>query len=190
MIKRRRFLQGVGGAVVALPFLESVRYISKAGAAEPTTKVYSFFIRQGNGCQQAGYNSEPERFWPRTLGTLTTDVLANTNADRCVSVLADYVDKLMLVRGTRFGFPGNGCGHSGGLNQCITAANLTGTGKDTLATGESVDMFISKRINTAGVEPLTLMAGPQSRTSHTVCRTAGLVSCAARATTRSRSIRP
>jgi hypothetical protein len=161
MIRRRRFLQGVGGAVVALPFLESVRFISKAGAAEPTKKVYSFFIRQGNGCQQSN-NGEPERFWPRNLGALTATILGTDNADRAVSVLAPYADKLTLVRGTRFGFPGNGCGHSGGLNQCITAANLTGSGKDTLATGESVDVFISKKVNAAGVEPLTLMAGPQS----------------------------
>ncbi|HEY5921621.1 MAG TPA: DUF1552 domain-containing protein [Kofleriaceae bacterium] len=162
MIKRRRFLQGVGGAVVALPLLESVKWISKAGAAEPEKKVYSFFIRQGNGCQQAGYNNEPERFWPRNLGPLTTSILGTDNADRALSILAPHAASLTLVRGTRFGFPGNGCGHSGGLNQCLTAANLTGTGKDTLATGESVDMFISRRVNTAGMEPLTLMAGPQS----------------------------
>lgn len=162
MINRRRFLKGVGGAAVALPFLESVRWANKAGAALPDKPVYSFFIRQGNGVQQAGYNSEPERFWPRNLGPLTTDILANQNSDRALSILAPYASQLLLVRGTRFAFPGNGCGHSGGLNQCLTAANLTGEGKDTLATGESVDYFIAKRVNTAGMEPLTLMAGPQS----------------------------
>jgi hypothetical protein len=66
------------------------------------------------------------------------------------------------VRGTRFGFPGIGCGHSGGLNQVLTAAKLTGEGKDTLATGPSVDYFISQQVNTPGIEPLTLMSGPQS----------------------------
>jgi len=161
MINRRRFLKGVGGAVVALPFLESVRYVSQAGAAEPMKRVYSFFMRQGNGCQQAGYNSEPERFWPRSLGTLTKTSLGTTDADRALSELADYADKLTLVKGTRFGFPGIGCGHSGGLNQVLTAANLTGSGKDTLATGESVDIFIAKKVNTAAMEPLTLYAGPQ-----------------------------
>lgn len=158
-MNRRGFLQGVAGAALALPFLESMR---KSSAAEPTKRVYSFFIRQGNGCQQAGYNNEPERFWPRTLGTLTKDILATTNSDRTVSILADHAASLTLVRGTRFGFPGNGCGHSGGLNQCLTAANLTGEGKDTLATGMSVDHFIAQRVNTPGVEQLTLMSGPQS----------------------------
>jgi hypothetical protein len=162
MINRRRFLTGVGGAVVALPLLESARWVSRAGAEPPAKKVYSFFIRQGNGVQQAGYNNEPERFWPRTLGALTKDNLATVNSDRTLSILADHAAKLTFLRGTRFGFPGAGCGHSGGLNQCITAANVTGSGKDSLATGESVDMFIHKRVNGPGQEPMTLMAGPQS----------------------------
>jgi Protein of unknown function (DUF1552) len=162
MITRRRFLYGLGGAAVALPFLESVRWARRATAAPAGTKVYSMFIRQGNGCQQAGYADEPERFWPRNLGTLTRDDLATNNADRTLSVLADYADKLLLVRGTRFAFPGAGCGHSGGINQCLTAANITGSGATSLATGESIDWFISQRVNDAGVEPLTLMSGPQS----------------------------
>lgn len=162
MINRRRFLTGLGGAVVALPFLESVRWARRSEAAVPEKRVYSMFIRQGNGVQQAGFNGELERFWPRTLGTLTRDNLATANSDRALSVLADHADKLTLVRGTRFPFPGNGCGHSGGLNQVLTAAKLTGSGKDSLALGESVDWFIASRVNDDGVEPLTLMSGPQS----------------------------
>jgi hypothetical protein len=152
-------LKGVAGAALAVPFLEGMR---RVGAAEPENKVYSFFIRQGNGCQQAGYNNEPERFWPRSLGTLTKDILGTTNSDRTLAILADYATKLTLVRGTRFGFPGIGCGHSGGLNQVLTASNLTGNGKDTLAQGVSIDYFISQRKNAPGIEPLTLMSGPQA----------------------------
>ncbi len=162
MINRRRFLRGLGGAIVALPFLESVRWGRRAAAAPSGTRVYSMFIRQGNGCQQAGYGNEPERFWPRNLGAITKDSLSTTDADRTVAVLADYADKLLLVRGTHFAFPGAGCGHSGGINQCLTAANITGSGATSLATGESVDWFISTKINDPGIEPLTLMSGPQS----------------------------
>jgi hypothetical protein len=162
MIDRRRFLRGLGGAAVALPFLESVRWVRRGHAEVPEKRVYSMFIRQGNGVQQAGFGGEPERFWPRTLGTLTRDDLANANSDRTLSILADHAAQLTLVRGTRFPFPGNGCGHSGGLNQCLTAAKLTGEGKDSLALGESVDWFIASRVNEPGVEPLTLMSGPQS----------------------------
>src|SRR5690606_35875396 len=108
------------------------------------------------------YADEPERFWPRNLGPLTRDDLANNNGDRTLSILADHASSLLLVRGTRFAFPDGGCGHSGGLNQCLTAAKVTGEGKDSLATGESVDWFIAQRLNKPGVEPLTLMSGPQS----------------------------
>ncbi|MEJ7598205.1 MAG: DUF1552 domain-containing protein [Kofleriaceae bacterium] len=161
MMNRRKFLRGLGGVAVALPFLDSLNWVKGAKAATPDKRVYSMFIRQGNGVQQL-YGDEPERFWPRTLGTLTRDDLVNNNGDRTLSILADHADRLTLVRGTKFGFPGNGCGHSGGLNQCLTAANLSGEGKDTLATGESVDHFIANKVNPPGVDALTLMSGPQS----------------------------
>ena len=162
MIKRRKFLQGIGGAMLALPVLDSVRFASSARAAGSEPIVYSVFVRQGNGVQQRlDSRGEPERFWPRDLGPLTTESLATTDADRAVSELADYADKLLMVRGTRFGFPGNGCGHSGGINQCLTAARVIGEGKDSLADGESVDWRIAQACNPAGVEPLTLMSGPQ-----------------------------
>ena len=160
MIKRRRFLQGLGGAMLALPFLESIRFISSARAQASNRTIYSVFVRQGNGVQQA-MDSEPERFWPRDLGKITTESLSTTDADRAVSELAPYADKLLMVRGTRFAFPGAGCGHSGGLNQCLTAARVIGNGKDSLADGESIDWRIAKELNPPGVEPLTLMSGPQ-----------------------------
>src|SRR5688572_27521573 len=162
MINRRRFLKGVGGAALALPILESVRWVSRASAALPTKPVYSFFIRQGNGVQQAGYSDEPERFWPRTLGTLTKNNLATADSDRTLSILADHADKLTFVRGTRFGFPPAGCGHANGLNQCLTAARFRGEDEKSLADGESVDWFIAQRLNPDGIEPLTLMSGPQA----------------------------
>lgn len=159
MIKRRRFLQGLGGAMLALPFLESIRFVSGA-RAQSNRVVYSVFVRQANGVQQA-MDGEPERFWPRELGPISTESLSTTDADRAVSELAAYADKLLMVRGTRFGFPGAGCGHSGGLNQCLTAARVIGDGKDSLANGESIDWRIAKELNPAGVDPLTLMSGPQ-----------------------------
>lgn len=165
MITRRRFLAGLGGALVALPALESVRWLrGKSARAEVLDQppVYSVFIRQGNGVQQADPNrGEPERFWPRNLGTIDQQILGTDNADRALSVLAPFAEQLLLVRGTRFAFPGNNCGHSGGLNQCLTAAMVTGEGKDSLADGESIDWFISRNVNPAGIEPLTLMSGPQ-----------------------------
>lgn len=162
MITRRRFLQGIGGAMVSLPFLSSVRFSSSARAQASQTPVYSVFVRQGNGvAQRLESRGEPERFWPRELGTITADSLSTTDADRAVSELASYADKLLMVRGTRFAFPGNNCGHSGGINQCLTAARVTGEGKDSLANGESIDWRIAQELNRPGVDPLTLMSGPQ-----------------------------
>lgn len=162
MITRRRFLQGIAGAMVSLPVLDSVRFTSSARAQASEPIVYSVFVRQGNGVQQRlDSRGEPERFWPRELGPLTTASLATTDADRAVSELADYADALLMVRGTRFAFPGNNCGHSGGINQCLTAARVIGEGKDSLADGESVDWRIAQARNPPGVEPLTLMSGPQ-----------------------------
>ncbi len=163
MINRRRFLAGLGGAMVALPALESVKFLGgRARAAGSGKPVYSVFIRQGNGCQQEIPNAEPDRFWPAQLGALTTDILANDNAGQAVAELADYASSLLLVRGTRFGFNAAGCGHSGGLNQCLTAAKVTGDGQTSLAGGESIDWFLGQRVNPVGVEPLALMSGPQS----------------------------
>jgi hypothetical protein len=164
MITRRRFLAGIAGATVGLPVLESVRFLGRRAEAAVVDgpPVYSVFVRQGNGCQQSDNGrGEPERFWPRALGPLTTQSLGVDNADRALGILGPFADQLLLVRGTRFAFNGNGCGHSGGLNQCLTAARVVGEGKDSLADGPSIDWFLAQQVNPAGVEPLTLMSGPQ-----------------------------
>jgi hypothetical protein len=161
MISRRRFLQGIGGAMLSLPILKSVRFDGAAMAAGSPHTVYSVFVRQGNGVQQLlASRGEPERFWPSRLGQLTTESLTS-DADRAVSELAAYADKLLMVRGTRFAFPGVGCGHASGINQCLTAAGVVGWGTDSLASGESIDWRIAQELNPPGVEPLTLMSGPQ-----------------------------
>lgn len=157
---RRTFLTGVGGAVVALPFLESLlpRGARAAGETKPR---YAVYVRQANGCSQAD-NGEPERFWPSELGAVTKEKLEGVDKDRAVAVLADYADKLLMVRGTRFPFPGNGCGHSGGGNQVLTAQRVSDdpSGNKSLAMGESVDNRIARELNPASSpDPLTLYAG-------------------------------
>lgn len=156
---RRAFLTGIGGATLALPFLESLRPRRARAAGERPR--YCVYVRQANGVAQAD-NNEPERFWPHDLGDVTTESLSTTDADRAVSELAEYGDKLLMVRGTRFAFPGNGCGHSGGGNQCLTAAKVSDTpsGNESLAMGESVDNRIARELNpAANPDPLTLYAG-------------------------------
>ncbi|WP_434420271.1 DUF1552 domain-containing protein [Nannocystis pusilla] len=158
-LSRRAFITGIGGATVALPFLPSLLPRDVKAATERPR--YCVYVRQANGCAQAD-NGEPERFWPNELGQLTTESMSTIDAERAVSELADYADKLLLVRGTRFGFPGNGCGHSGGGNQCLTAAKVSDDPKGnlSLAMGESVDNRIARELNPASnPDPLTLYAG-------------------------------
>lgn len=155
---RRRFLLGVGGVTLGLPFLDSLAP-RKAAAAGVGPARFAVFVRQANGVAQAG-NGEAEQFWPSAPGPLDSASLA-AMSDRATSELADYADKLLLIKGLRFAFPGNGCGHSGGGNQCLTAARVSDnpSGNLSLAMGESIDNRIARELNAEGVEPLTLYAG-------------------------------
>ncbi|MFN7134321.1 MAG: DUF1552 domain-containing protein, partial [Myxococcales bacterium] len=156
-MNRRMFLKGVGGVVLGLPLLESLGRTAHA-QSNPRPR-FAVFVRQGNGVVQA-WGTEPEMFWPRSLGPLTPQSMA-ADADRATSELKDYADKLLLVRGTRFAFPGEGCGHSGGGNQVLTAARVSTDprGNRSLAMGESIDNRIARALNPPGREPLTLYAG-------------------------------
>lgn len=155
---RRRFLQGAFGAAVGIPLLESLPGLrgGRALAAAPETPVYTFFMRQGNGVQQ-GSGGEPETFWPTQTGTLTSATMAN----RAVGVLSAYANKLNIVTGTRFGFPGVNCGHAQGINQVLTAQRPVGSGNTSLSAGESIDWFLARQLNPDGRPPLTLMSGPE-----------------------------
>lgn len=160
MINRRRFLRGLFGVAVAIPFLESLApRRAKAGTGD--VPPFAIFMRQANGVVQE--TDEPEMFWPRNLGALTAASM-DADSDRATSELRDYADKLILVRGVNFAFPGNGCGHSGGGNQCLTAARVSDdpAGNESLSMGESIDNRIARELNPAGVEPLTLYAGKMS----------------------------
>ncbi len=159
---RRVFLRGAGTVALGLPFLDAfaarpAHAAPAAGAAQPR---FAVFIRQANGVAQAG-NGEPELFWPRNLGALTKASMTS-ESDRAVTELASYADKLLLVKGTKFAFKGNGCGHSGGGNQVLTAAQVSQdpSGAASLAMGESVDNRMAREINPDKGEPLTLMTGP------------------------------
>ena len=155
---RRRFLFGLGGAVVALPLLEGIGARSSRAGDPPPFK-FAIFVRQANGVQQKE-NTEPERFWPTNLGPVSVATMT-ADPDRAVSELKDYGDKLTLVKGVKFAFPGNGCGHSGGGNQCLTAAKVSAdpSGNKSLAMGESIDNRIARELNADKAEPLTLYAG-------------------------------
>src|SRR5688572_32600285 len=120
---RRKFLRGLGGVSVGLPVLDAFR-AHEARAQGARKKVFSVFMLQANGVAQA-MGSEPERFWPRAAGALSDDTMGGADMDRATSELRGHASKLLMVKGIKFGFPGNGCGHSGGCNQVLTAAKVS-----------------------------------------------------------------
>jgi hypothetical protein len=159
-MKRRRFLRGMGAVAVGLPFLEALDG-REANADNGGYSPYAVFIREANGFAQATAD-EPERFFPSQTGAITKASL-DAEPDRTVSVLSDYASKMTILRGVSWPFPGNGCGHSGGGNQVLTAARLSADfqSNESLPTGESIDSFIARQLH-PGVEPLTLLSGPSS----------------------------
>ncbi len=168
---RRRFLRGAGGVAIGLPLLETfdTRPAWSAVAGQP---VYGVFVVTMNGVQQAGFGSEPDRFWPR--GTPTTAGLpltraslmadndvATSGADRAIGELADHADRLLVVKGIKYAGTASGCSHSTGSNKCLTAHNPSTdpTGGRSLAMGESVDNRIGREFMR---EPLALYVGAKA----------------------------
>jgi hypothetical protein len=164
---RRVFLKGAMGVTMALPFLDA--FGGKQALAAGNDEIAPRFfvcVRGGNGVRQEA-GSEPEKFWPMDTGPLTPQMLTQTDGDgdiRAVGELADFSEKLLLVSGTKYNYPGNGCGHSGGGNQCLTATPPSDTpeGNRSLATGESIDNMIQRLLCPDDPEPLTLASGRSS----------------------------
>jgi hypothetical protein len=150
---RRAFLRGAGTLDVGLPFLEGLP--SRSAWAEGENPVFGLFICTANGVVQQG-GGDPEKFWPKSVGPLTKASMEADAADRCTGLLADYADKLLLIRGVNYPANPSGCGHAQGLVQCLTAKATTGSANMATSTGPSADTVIAKGLN---VEPLTLYSG-------------------------------
>ncbi len=148
VVNRRAFLYGAGGVAIGLPFLEGLPERSAwAQGAEP---VFSFFMVAACGV-------EPKRFWPTELGPLST-VLAS--GEQACSQLKDHAENLLIVKGINYPQSGPaGCGHAEGLSQSLTGRAPKGSGSGASGAGPSVDYVISKAVNPAGTDPLTLYGG-------------------------------
>lgn len=157
---RRAFLVGATGVCVGLPILESLQFPLRARAGGVRTP-FALFVRSGNGVQQA-WNDEPESFWPRTVGPISTSSLTEVDGDRAVSELAPWAAQTNLLRGVERSFGTPACGHSESIVQCLTGADSSGgTSNNPLAFGQSADWRIADELH-PGRDPLVLMAGPQS----------------------------
>ena len=159
-LDRRSFLVGAGGIAIGLPFLEGLQ--ERSAWAEGDAPTFGLFICTANGVVQA-QNGEPERFWPAKVGPLTSENLAAVADERCTGLLADYADRLLIVRGVQYPGPGTGCSHAQGLVQCLTGLAPGGpTSNYATSTGPSIDTLISDAVNPTGVGPLTLYSGMKS----------------------------
>jgi hypothetical protein len=154
---RRAFLRTMGALGLSLPFLEGLPERS-AWAQTASAPVFGLFICTANGVVQS-FRDEPEKFWPTALGPLTVSGMQAFAGDRATGVLAEHAEQLTMVRGIKYPFPGNGCGHALGLVQCLTAARPTGTSNTATASGISADTRIADSLNPSGVEPLSLYSG-------------------------------
>ena len=156
---RRYFLRGVGGAVLGLPVLESLAPRT-AFAQEETALPYAIFFRQANGVSQEWGNEDPERFFPRSFGTLTPESMNG----RAVDELVDFRSKLLIVRDVNMQAFDYGDGHAWGALQGLTARGPTqnGQGGSSEANGESIDFRIGRELNPQGRDPLYLYAGQPS----------------------------
>jgi hypothetical protein len=149
-VNRRRFLRGLGGVVVGLPMLESLMPRTPAAAqAAGTRRLITFFQ-----CNGANMNL----IWPGgAFGALTP---GHFGADRSLSPLINYRDKLLVVRNLHMSPKGfgadantNGCDHQKGTAQKLTAAPLNSSG---FATGISIDQFIATQVNPGAKPAMTL----------------------------------
>jgi hypothetical protein len=161
-LNRRLVLRGAGGLMLGLPLLEA--FMPKEAAAQAAMRSpFVLIVVSDNGVVQAGVTlggqGEPEMFWPTTTGTLTKDGMLADKPTRATGELADYADRLLIVKGINLPFGSTGCSHSAADAQILTGAKITGGSTKCLAEGISVDTAIAKAKNPAGRDPLVLHAG-------------------------------
>lgn len=160
---RRMFLKTAGGAAVALPVLESLMP-EEASAAGEGVEPFAIFLRQANGvAAEQNTNeigSEPERFWPASLGALTPENVQG----RSLEELGDHLSRLLVVRNINMANFNYADGHARGALQGLTAAApaVPGQGGASEAGGESIDHRIGRELNPDGRDSLFLYAGRNS----------------------------
>jgi len=161
-MNRRLVLRGAGGLMLGLPLLET--FMPRRAAAQTAMRSPFVIIVVGdNGVVQAGVSlnvsSEPEMFWPTAPGALTSASMTTDKATRATGELADYAQKLLIVRGINLPYSSNGCSHSAADAQILTAAKITSGSTNCKAMGISVDTAIAQAKNPPGRDPLVMHAG-------------------------------
>lgn len=143
-MKRRHFLRGLGGATLALPFLESAWRSAHAAPAISAKRLVILF-------QMSGVNMD--RF--ALSGPFGQLEAAHFAGDRSLAALAPYRDRLIVARGigTGPGTPGPSF-HDDSIAKSLSATHRQGE----LGGGITVDQEAAKSLNanTSRKNPLTL----------------------------------
>jgi hypothetical protein len=157
-IRRRAFLGGAGAVALGLPWLEAFAP-RKANALDTETSRFIVIVHQANGVAQSGRAEPTDYFWPTKVGALDANFLRN-DGGRTLVELAGFADRMLAIRGLRYGFTSTSCSHVDGFNQMLTGCqpheNLET--RQFSATSESIDCRIARQINAGGREPLSLIA--------------------------------
>src|SRR5438552_9695672 len=148
IMKRRRFLQGVGGAALAAPFLTSLLPREARGAAAGPAKRLVIFYTQ-NGCLT-------NRWFPKVeSGAIDATALAGTT----LAGLSAFAPKLLFPRGLAMFPKGTINGyfdpHDQGMGSKLTAAPIDPAGSH-WSTGTSLDWVAAGLINPGTKSPLVL----------------------------------
>lgn len=158
---RRKFLIGIGGAIVGLPFLEGLA--PKAAHAGNGIDPFAIFHRRGNGVQQAMFNGkpnvEPERWWPLS----PYGALAPIPAVSAISEIGAYASKMTIVRGLRHPV-GTQLGHRENAVQGLTGAGVKypTAAPDVFnceSMGESLDNRICRELTPGNPDSLYMSLG-------------------------------
>src|SRR4051812_5584791 len=162
-ITRRNVLRGAGGLMLGLPLLETFMPRDASAQAAAARSPFVILVIGDNGVVQAGVSlsvsSEPEKFWPTATGALTKASMTADKATRSTGELADYADKLVIVKGINLPYSSTGCSHSAADAQILTAAKITAGSTNCKAMGISLDTAIAKAKNPPGRDPLVMHAG-------------------------------
>jgi hypothetical protein len=162
IVNRRLMLKGTGGFMLGLPMLET--FMSGSAQAQTATRSpFVLIVVSDNGVVQSGVTlggqAEPERFWPSAPGALTKEKMMTEKATRSTGELADYAEKLLIVKGINLPYNSTGCSHSAADAQILTAAKITSGSTNCKAQGISIDTAIAKAKNPPGRDPLVMHAG-------------------------------
>lgn len=162
-MKRRLFLQGIGGAALAAPFLSSLQRPARAQEMSPPRRLVIFYTN--NGCLT-------NRWFPPIdsgNGPITASSLETPQADgkpRTLAALAPLSPKLLFPRG--LAMPINGFNnkvddtayfdpHDQGMGSKLTCAPIETVGTSHYALSHSLDWEVARLFNQgAGKEPLVL----------------------------------